>query len=434
MSFQNFDDTVSYLYSLLPMYQRVGSVAFKKDLSNTIQLCSYLGNPEKRFKSIHVAGTNGKGSVSHMLSAVFQEAGYKTGLYTSPHLKSFTERIRVNGQEIDKSEVVKFVNMVQGHIEQIRPSFFELTVAMAFHYFGKQNVDVAIIEVGLGGRLDSTNVILPELSVITNIGMDHMDMLGDTLGQIAYEKGGIIKRDTPVVIGEYHPETMPVFEKLAGENHAGLYPSEHYYELAQKTILPHSSNYSVTRKKGNWDISDLESDLTGTYQTKNIATVLTSLEILAKAFNKLTSSVLVSAIKKVQATTGLKGRWQVLQEAPFIVCDTAHNVDGIRQIVSQLSRYSFGQLHIIWGSVKDKDHDGILGLLPKEAIYYFCEAKLPRALQADVLLEKASKFGLKGREIKDVNEAIKVAKENAKETDGIFIGGSNFVVAEINEL
>jgi dihydrofolate synthase/folylpolyglutamate synthase len=426
--FSNYQQVLSYLYETLPMFQRVGAVAYKKDLTNTVALCQALGNPHLKFKSIHVAGTNGKGSISHMLASVLQSSGYRTGLYTSPHLKNFTERIKVNGAEVSQEFVIDFVNRIKPEIERINPSFFEITVAMAFDYFSKCKVDVAVIEVGLGGRLDSTNVITPEVSIITNIGFDHKDLLGDTLEKIAYEKAGIIKSGVPVVISQRQPEVEQVFKTKAHEVNAELhFASDEYY--ADLSIR----GGEIYRNKAPY-ISNLQLPLEGNYQTKNVPGVLRACDLLNTKGFKISKEDLIKGLEQTVAQTGLKGRWQQLSTNPLIICDTGHNVDGIKLVVDQLRQQSFDKLHIVLGMVKDKDQMEVLTLLPTDASYYFCQAKIPRALDASALSELAQRCGLKGVVIADVNEAIQAAKQAAKQADLIFIGGSTFVVAEINEL
>jgi dihydrofolate synthase / folylpolyglutamate synthase len=426
--FSNYQQVLSYLYEALPMFQRIGAVAYKKDLTNTLALCQALGNPHLKFKSVHVAGTNGKGSTSHMLASVLQSSGYTTGLYTSPHLKNFTERIKVNGAEISQEFVVDFVNRIKPEIERIKPSFFEITVAMAFDYFSKCKVDIAVIEVGLGGRLDSTNVIIPEVSVITNIGFDHKDLLGDTLEKIAFEKAGIIKSGVPVVISQRQPEIEHVFKIKASEVNAELYFASDEYNAAL-------SIHGVEIARNNTPyISNLQLPLKGNYQTKNLPGVLRACDQLNTKGFTISKESLVKGLEQTVAQTGLKGRWQQLSTNPLIICDTGHNVDGIKQIVAQLKQQSFNTLHIVLGMVKDKDQLEVLALLPTHASYYFCQAKIPRALDATVLSELAHGCGLKGVVIADVNEAIQAAKRAAKQDDLIFIGGSTFVVAEIEAL
>lgn len=422
-----YPETLNYLYQNLPMFQRVGSSAFTKDLTNTIVLCEALANPQNKFNSIHIAGTNGKGSSSHMLAAVLQTAGYKTGLYTSPHLKEFTERIRVNGQEVDKEFVIDFVARIKPKIEKIKPSFFEITVAMAFDYFARQQVDVAVIEVGLGGRLDSTNVITPVLSLITNISWDHMDLLGDTLEKIAIEKAGIIKKEVPVVISERQAEVEQIFIQKAKENYSAItFATDHFKVAREATGLYYVSHHNQQRL--------LKLDLMGNYQTKNIAGVLASIEELKKIGFDITDQHITDGLKEVMSRTGLRGRWQMMGEKPLIICDTGHNEGGMREIVQQIAETNYHHLHMVLGMVKDKDVSKVLDLLPKDATYYFCQASIPRALPSDELRLKAEGFGLRGKAFKNVNEAIQSAKDNSSSDDFIFVGGSTFVVAEVENL
>ncbi len=424
---ESYQQTLDYLYSRLPMYQRVGAVAYKNDLINTIALCHALVNPERKFKSVHVAGTNGKGSSSHMLAAILQSAGYKTGLYTSPHLKQFTERIKINGKEVSPAFVTDFVNRMKPILEKIEPSFFETTVAMAFDFFAEEKVDVAVIEVGLGGRLDSTNVIVPEVSLITNISYDHMDLLGDTLQKIAAEKAGIIKPGIPVVISERQQETENVFvDKAMGEKSLITFASDDYHI---KALGDGAFEVQLNKKS---EIFHLE--LTGDYQQKNLAGVLSVVEELRKKGFQISDEQLASGLKNTVKLTQLKGRWQKLNGKPLILCDTGHNEAGVKEVLTQISKLDFEKLHIVWGMVKDKNPDRILSLLPKKAKYYFCQAKIPRAMPANELKEKAGLFGLEGEVVEDVNEAIEQAKRNCKSEDMIFIGGSTFVVAEIENL
>lgn len=423
-----YEQTLEYLYTNLPMFQRVGAVAYKKDLTNTLVLCSALGNPHQKFKSVHIAGTNGKGSTAHMIASVLQSAGYKTGLYTSPHLKSFTERVRIDGSEVTQTFVIDFVNRIQPFIEQIKPSFFEITVAMAFEYFAQQQVDIAVIEVGLGGRLDSTNVITPEVSVITNIGYDHTDMLGDTLPGIAFEKAGIIKPKVPVVISERQEETATVFEQKAALEQAPILVADKSVTMRQGGSVVHvSSTYQ------NQPIS-FEFPLVGSYQQKNIAGVLTALECLVDRGFSISKEQVCQGMKQVITQTGLKGRWQILQHNPLVICDTGHNVDGIRFITKQLASYRCKNLFIVLGIVKDKNHAEVFKLLPKEATYIFCQAKIPRAMDATALAAEAGVFGLSGEVVPDVNDALQTAFQKATSDDLIFVGGSTFVVAELENL
>ncbi len=426
--FTDYQQTLEYLYKNLPAFQQVGASAYKADLTNTLALCEVLGNPQRKFKSIHVTGTNGKGSTSHMLASVLQSAGYKTGLYTSPHLKDFTERIKINGQQIGHSHVIDFVNRIKPHIETIQPSFFEITVAMAFDYFASQQIDVAVVEVGLGGRLDSTNIITPVLSVITNISFDHKDILGDTLEKIAFEKAGIIKNNVPVVISQRQANIENIFINKAKEYHAPLTFANDEFQITQSNTL-----FEVT-KNGSVYLSALSLPLKGNYQAKNLGGVLKSIEILNQNGFKINSEQLKTGLEKTVSQTGLKGRWQQLGANPTIICDTGHNADGVQEVVTQINQQKFENLFIILGMVKDKEPDEVLKLLPKQAHYYFCQASIPRAMDADLLKQAAGRFGLIGEVEKDVNQAISKAKAQAGENDFIFIGGSTFVVAEIDNL
>lgn len=424
---ESYEQTLEYLYKTLPMFQRVGAVAYKNDLTNTIALCEALGNPERRFKSIHIAGTNGKGSSSHMLAAILQAAGYQTGLYTSPHLKEFTERIRLNGAEVPRSFVVDFVNRVKPLLERIQPSFFETTVAMAFDWFAQQQVDIAVIEVGLGGRLDSTNVILPEVSLITNISWDHMDLLGDTLPKIAKEKAGIIKPGVPVVISERQMEIDVVFEETARQQQS---PIE--FAADQWSVTRDEAGRFIASKNGSQTVVELE--LMGDYQQKNLPGVLATVERLRSLGYNVSDEARRDGLRHTISLTGLKGRWQMLGKNPLIVCDTGHNEAGVREVLQQIRKQSYRRLHIVWGMVKDKDPFRVLRLLPTEATYYFCAANIPRAMAADQLQQQAVQVGLTGQVVSDVNEAVATARRNASPEDMIFIGGSTFVVAEVNEL
>ena len=379
----NYSDTLDWLFSKLPMYQRQGRIAFKKDLTNSLALSNHLDNPEKKFKSIHVAGTNGNGSCSHILASILRETGYKVGLYTSPHLKDFRERIRVNGKCITKNGVINFVKRNHNFLEKQGLSFFEMTVGMAFEYFAKQNVDIAIIEVGLGGRLDSTNIILPELAIITNIGFDHTQFLGDTLAEIAFEKAGIIKENIPTIIGETTVVSKQVFEKIALEKDSKL----------------------VFAKNFNTEI--FPSDLKGSYQKHNIQTVLASIHLLKENGYDIATEHIKNGLLSVVKNTGIEGRWQVIGYEPKIICDTAHNKEGLQYTLQQLKQENYQQLHIVLGVVNDKSLDGILSLFPKEAIYYFCKARIPRALGATILQKEAKKFNLTGNEYQSVKDALK---------------------------
>lgn len=426
-----YNQVIQYLYDKLPMFTRVGASAYKKDLTNTILLCEALNQPHQKFKSIHIAGTNGKGSTSHMLAAILQKAGYKTGLYTSPHLKDFRERIRINGVMISHHEVIDFVNQYKHIFEPIAPSFFEWTVALCFHHFAKHEVDIAIIETGLGGRLDSTNIIHPELSVITNIGWDHMDLLGDTLEKIAFEKAGIIKPNTPVIIGEFHPETAPVFNKQALLSEAEIIFAEEIVFVENFNTDKNGKATAQVFVHGQLAFEQLKSDLGGIYQKKNIATVIAAITVLRNKGFHIDNVAIETGIENTTAITGLMGRWQVLSQQPLTVCDTAHNIDGIQYIVKQLSQQSYNKLHMVIGMVKDKDIEKILTLLPKQACYYFCQANLPRAIDGEVLAKQAKQLGLIGYHCGSVQNAYSEAKKNASFDDMIYIGGSTFVVAEI---
>lgn len=411
------------------MFTRIGAAAFKKDLTNTLALCKVLGEPQHRFKSVHVAGTNGKGSTSHMLASVLQQAGYKTGLYTSPHLKDFRERIRINGELIPEQVVVDFVAAYQTDFDHIQPSFFEWTVALCFYYFAAQQVEIAIIETGLGGRLDSTNVITPELSVITNIGWDHTDMLGDTYEKIAAEKAGIIKQDIPVVIGEFNEATFPVFSQKAKETASVLIPAFSGVELKNTS----STNAIFTCDvfvHNELFIEQLACDLTGIYQQHNIKTVISSLVQLMNQGYTITIEDIRKGLANVKQNTGLAGRWQVLQQQPLMVADTGHNVNGIEYVLKQIGQQQFEQLHMVIGMVKDKDISKVLAMLPSSAVYYFTQAPIPRALSANELAGQAAAFGLNGNVYADVPSAKQAALEAAGTNDMIFIGGSTFIVAE----
>lgn len=411
------------------MFSRMGSAAFKKDLTNTLLLCERLGNPQKKIKSIHVAGTNGKGSVSHMLAAIFQTAGYKTGLYTSPHLYDFRERIKLNGMMCEEDFVVDFVERIKPAIEEIQPSFFEITVAMAFEYFAQQQVDIAIIEVGLGGRLDSTNVITPELSIITNIGWDHMNILGNTLEEIAFEKAGIIKEKIPVVIGEKKEETENVFREVACQKHSPVFFAAENFTVKNYRFLNDTIEIAVADK--NSTITNYTLDLPGIYQTKNILTVLQAIELLKDW--KLNTQQVQQALKSIKKLTGLYGRWEIIHQEPTVVLEVAHNKDGVEQMLSHLQNINYNQLHIIIGMVKDKDVEQVLQLLPSKAKYYFTEAHIPRALSAQDLQAKASTFSLNGNCFDDVNTALHQALNSASKNDLIIICGSIFLVAEVNK-
>lgn len=418
------------MFNKLPMYQRIGGAAYKADLNNTIDLLNMLGNPQHNFKSVHIAGTNGKGSTSHMLASVFQEAGYKTGLYTSPHLRDFRERIRLNGEMIPEENVVSFIAEHKEQFEKMELSFFEMTVGMAFDYFAKEKVDIAIVEVGMGGRLDSTNLITPELSVITNIGLDHVKFLGDTMEKIAGEKAGIIKPSIPVVIGETQPETHQVFEDKASECQSPIYFADQIFDCNKIHI-----ESKLVQKFDIWKNSELyleaiDIPLMGNYQKKNLTTVICALDLLREKFN-LSEDDIREGIAKVIRNTHLMGRWQILNDDPLTVADTGHNVAGITEVVQQLAELRYNRLHFVLGMVNDKDIDHVLQLLPRNAEYYFCKADIPRGLDANILAEKAFELGLRGMVYESVRHAYQSAVNAAHFGDVVFVGGSNFIVAEV---
>lgn len=425
-----YQETIDYLFTRLPMFSRIGAAAIKKDLHNTVALCEALGDPHTKFKSIHIAGTNGKGSVSHMLAAVLQTAGYKTGLYTSPHLHDFRERIKVNGEMVSEAFVIDFTHRIQPQIDQLEPSFFEITVAMAFEYFAQQQVDIAVIETGLGGRLDSTNIITPELSIITNIGWDHMNLLGDRLDKIAFEKAGIIKQKIPTVIGEAIPETETVFLQKAKEQQATLlFANEHF--TTEEVLMQNNKLQVIVKNKTTGKPLSYELDLPGLYQTKNLCTVLTAVEQLQQQGWNISHEQVQTALSHTKQINGLHGRWEVIRQNPTVVLDVGHNEDGIKQIVKQLQFCSFQQLHIVIGMVKDKEIDKVLALLPEKAVYYFTKAQIPRALDAITLQQKANAFNLKGETYMNVNDALTKAKQCASADDLILVCGSVFLVGEV---
>jgi len=427
----DYAQTLQYLFSKLPMFSRIGAAAYRKDLDNTIRLSEFLGRPERRFPSVHVAGTNGKGSTSHMLAAIFQSAGYRTGLYTSPHLKDFRERIKVNGQMIRQDFVVDFVQRIRPLSESIDPSFFEVTVAMAFEYFAVEKVDIAVIEVGLGGRLDSTNIITPELSVITNIGYDHMNMLGNTLPAIAFEKAGIIKKDIPVVVGEHHPETAPVFEQRAKDEGSSLTYADQQRYIYDWHYHRHHLIAEVSTNPLSDDKEIYQLDLPGIYQTKNLITVLAATHLLRARGWNLEPAAVHHGLQHVKKLTGLHGRWELIYEHPDVILDVAHNEDGMRQLVRQIEVTDHEELHIVIGMVGDKDIQRALALLPSSAYYYFTKADIPRALPEDKLAEQARAYGLQGSIYPSVTEALKAARSHAKARDLIIVCGSVFVVGEV---
>jgi dihydrofolate synthase/folylpolyglutamate synthase len=429
----DYKEVIHYLYDMLPMYQRMGNIAFKKDLTNTKKLCEHLGHPEKSFKSIHVAGTNGKGSSSHMLAAILKQTGYKTGLYTSPHLKHFNERIKVNGIPVGEDFIVDFVNTYRKTIERIKPSFFELTVVMAFDYFSREKVDFAVIEVGLGGRLDSTNVIRPKLALITNISYDHQEMLGETLEEIAFEKGGIIKKQIPVIIGEKDSITSKVFKKIAKKRQAPLIYAKDKYEVLSLKRTVSGQEIEIHHLEQD-SRSKLNLETPGLTQLKNIPGVLTVIDELNKFGYKVSGESVRWGLEHYQKNTGLKGRWQILNKKPLIIADIAHNKAGIENVMEQLEKLPREKLYCILGFMKEKDLGSIFPYLPVDAYYTFCQAKVPRAMDANWLALNAALYNINGEVVREVNAALSSVKEKAGEEDIIFIGGSTFVVAELDNL
>jgi dihydrofolate synthase/folylpolyglutamate synthase len=430
----NYQQTLDYLFSQLPMFQRVGAAAYKADLNNTIAICKLLGNPENKFRSIHVAGTNGKGSTSHMLASILQEAGLKVGLYTSPHLRDFRERIKINGEMIPEEYVVDFVEKYSTDFEKIKPSFFEMTVGLAFEYFVTKKVDIAIIEVGLGGRLDSTNVITPLVSVITNISYDHTALLGNTLEKIAAEKAGIIKEKIPVVVGETVNETRNIFLNKTEETRSPIVFAGELFQIKDATHVnrDHLILSLDIAKDDQIIYKDLECQLPGLYQKKNVRTVLAAIEVLNSTSDlKLTEDDVRKGIAKVITNTGLLGRWQILNNDPLVIADTAHNEAGIKEVLHQLDFIKYNRLHFVLGMVSDKDISTVLGMLPKKASFYFCKANIPRAMDAKELASQAAAFELKGNVFGSVSEALSAAKKNASSEDLVFVGGSTFTVAEV---
>ena len=442
-----YQQTLDYLYQQLPMFHRVGAAAFKKDLTNTLTLCEILSNPQNTFPTIHIAGTNGKGSTAHMIAAILQAAGYKTGLYISPHYKDFRERIKVNGDYIPKKYVKQFVENNKIHFEKIKPSFFEMTVAMAFDYFHNvenensktgKGVDIAVIEVGLGGRFDSTNVITPLVSVITNISLDHTDMLGDTLPLIAFEKAGIIKPNIPVVIGEEQSETTPVFVEKAHSSNAPIYFASQNVDiqLVKNSATDFEfSNFNILLKNSFSDFKKLDNlkvNLSGDYQEKNVATVIETINILNHYTDfKINENQLREGLAHIKPLTNFIGRWQVIGQNPTILCDSGHNEGGLKYVTHQLKRLIFNHLHIVIGFVKDKDLSKVLKMLPQNATYYFAKADIPRGLDAEILRDMAAEHRLVGKAYSSVKRALTAAKKVAKTDDLIYVGGSIFVVAEV---
>jgi dihydrofolate synthase/folylpolyglutamate synthase len=426
-----YEQTLEFLFSQLPAYHRIGKAAYKNNLNNAIALDDYFNHPHLKYLTIHVAGTNGKGSVSHMIASILQEAGYKTGLYTSPHLKDFRERIKVNGEMIPEREVIAFVEKHKGIIESLKPSFFEMTVAMAFDYFAESNVDVAVIEVGLGGRLDSTNVIKPVLSVITNIGHDHMDMLGNTFEKIASEKAGIIKKNVPVVVSETHPATKGIFISSAVESGSPISFADERFtcNLEESDNLKGERRYTITDLVTHKTFEG-ETVLGGDYQSGNMKAVFSVFDTL-NGFFKYSEKNITDGIRNVVLNTGLKGRWQILSRDPLTICDTGHNKEGLEYVIDQIRRIPKSGLHMIIGFVNDKDLNSVLPLFPTDAIYYFTKASVPRALNEENLKSEAAKYGLNGQSYPDVKAALQSARKNAAQSDMIFIGGSTFIVAEV---
>jgi dihydrofolate synthase/folylpolyglutamate synthase len=439
----NYKQTVQYLYSQLPLFTRDGVAAYKADLSNTIELCARLGNPQHKFKSVHIGGTNGKGSTSHMLAAILQTAGYKTGLYTSPHLNDFRERIRINGEMISEQEVVDFVAAHKVDFDEVSPSFFEMTVALAFDFFAHEKVDIAIIEVGLGGRLDSTNIITPLLSVITNIGWDHTNILGNSLQLIASEKAGIIKPTVPVVIGEYQPEVADIFVAKAKRENSGIVFASDVRSILKLNGSGESRDAAINEfldievKRNQLTsnlqplISNLRLDLTGTYQLKNVKTVISAVDELRVQGFKISDDDLKTALSRVKTLTGLHGRWEVIKKQPLTICDTGHNPEGMQEVLQNIAAVKYDRLHFLIGMVNDKDISKILAMLPIGATYYFCKPDIPRGLEAESLKQQAESFGLHGEVYPSVMTALQSAQQSAGEDDLVFVGGSTFVVAEV---
>ena len=430
-----YTEATAFLFNSLPMYQQVGKIAYKPNLNTALAFDAYFDTPHRQFKTIHVAGTNGKGSVSHMLASVLQSAGYKVGLFTSPHLKDFRERIKVNGEMIPEKEVVDFVVKHKEKIEELKPSFFEMTSAMAFDYFARKQVAIAVIETGMGGRLDSTNVITPLVSVITNIGLDHTEHLGDTLPLIAAEKAGIIKPGVPVVIGDRNGETAPVFEQAAADRRSPVYyAGQHFRILAsQSDELQH---FTVSFSGGLFPYT-VSTDLMGVYQQDNLPTVLAALEVLRRSPDKgrhgcwkIPDEAIQQGLSHVIAKTGLRGRWEIVSKKPLTICDTGHNVHGFTQSMRQLQSMPCRRLHFVFGVVNDKDVNSLLPLMPPDAYYYFTKADLPRAMAAQELAKRCMDYGLRGQIVQTVPNALKIARSNAFPDDMIFVGGSTFVVAE----
>ncbi|MEI6124607.1 MAG: Mur ligase family protein [Bacteroidota bacterium] len=430
---ENYPQALQFIFSTLPMFHRVGAAAYKNNLDNTIALSALAGKPEQQFPSIHIAGTNGKGSVANMLASVLHESGFKTGLFTSPHLKDFRERIRINGKMIPKTTVKKFIQKYENDFEQIQPSFFEMTFALAMQYFAQHKVDIAVIESGMGGRLDSTNILRPVLSIITNISFDHTQFLGDTLEKIAIEKAGIIKSGVPVLIGKTQNETREVFENSAKKVNSEIHFVDSTYQvrnLVHSNVPPFGSTFNLF-KNDVQEFSDVYTTLSGDYQKENFQTVFAACDILNDCGYIINKSGVIKGLENLVKNTDFKGRWQVKAQFPLIVFDTAHNEAGIRQVIEQILKLKVGKLHIVLGMVRDKDYTELLALLPKEAEYYFCKPNIPRGLNEEILLEKALGLGLKGNSYASVKVAYQQAQKMANAADMIYVGGSTFVVAEL---
>lgn len=428
-----YQEAIEYLFSQLPMYQRIGAAAYKADLSNTIALCKSLGNPELKFKSVHIAGTNGKGSVSHFMASILQASGLRVGLYTSPHLKDFRERIKINGEMIPEEKVIQFIQFNRDKFEAIQPSFFEYTFGMAIQYFADEKVDIAIMETGMGGRLDSTNVVDSVVSAITNIGLDHTQFLGDTLQKIAAEKAGIIKPEIPVVIGQTQEETKTIFRETAGKYHSDLFFADQNFKINTiRKIQPPLFGFELDiLQNGNPYLQHITCPVGGSYQLKNILTSLQIIEVLRSQKFTISDQNIRTGFNEVRVSTGFSGRWQILNRNPLTICDTAHNVDGIKEVVNQISSLKIDKIHFVLGMVNDKNIETVLSLLPRKASYYFCKANIPRGLDPHELKQTANQFNLVGNVFPSVAEAFKNATKNATKNDLIFIGGSTFVVAEV---
>jgi dihydrofolate synthase/folylpolyglutamate synthase len=427
--YTRYNSTLNYMYTQLPMFQRVGSQAFKKDLTNIKLLCEHLGNPFEKYPCIHIAGTNGKGSTAHLTSAILQAQGYKVGLYTSPHYRDFRERVKIDGKYISRKHVVEFIENNKAVFEKIKPSFFEITVALAFDFFAKEKVDIAVIETGLGGRLDSTNIITPILSVITNISFDHQQFLGNTLKKIAGEKAGIIKRNVPVVIGETQEATITVFEKKAKTKKSEIIFADQIYQVQKKSENLTHTTFDIL-KNGQPLFSNQKINLHGAFQAKNIATALQAIDSLPESFS-IKKSKVATAFFNLKSLTNFKGRWQVLQKDPIVLCDSAHNEAGLKLAMNQLKSLKVKELHFVLGMVNDKSIEKMLNFFPKDAHFYFCKPDIPRGLEVEILVQKATELGLTGRAYSSVKNALRAAKKKAGKKDLVYVGGSTFVVAEV---